>query len=146
MADDRLYELMKKNMRDGLFAASQGPEALRRTVEAMLPPEGPPEFVTSATDQERRDAFARVINELFPPETLDLDECTSEIEASYRKLVGAARRGPEAVRKTIEKLKPGTSDWKRTAWDILEARQKGRPQFLFKDPKSGGFLHWSPEE
>ena len=69
-----------------------------------------------------------------------------EIEAAYRKLLRAARRGPEAVRRTIEKLRPGTSDWRRTAWDILEARQKGRPEFLFKDPKSGGFLHWSPEE
>ena len=44
MADDRLYELMKKNLREGLFAASQSPEALSPTIDAMLPPEGPPDF------------------------------------------------------------------------------------------------------
>jgi hypothetical protein len=32
----------------------------------MFPPEGPPDFVISATDQEGREAFGRVMNEIFP--------------------------------------------------------------------------------
>jgi hypothetical protein len=143
---DKLYDLMKKNIAEGLIARRQGPEAFRRQAEAMFPPEGPPDFVKSATDQERRDAFARVMNELFPSEPVDDEECTSEIEAGYQRVLAAAPQGPEAVRKIIEEISQGTADWIGDAWDLLEARQRGRPWFLYKDKETGGFLHSSPQE
>jgi hypothetical protein len=143
---DKLYDLMKKNMREALIAHSQGPEALREQAEAMFSAEGPPAFVTSATDQERREAFARVMNELFPSEPVDDEECTPEIEASYQRVVAAAPQGPAAVRMIIEEIRPGTRNWMRDAGDLLEARQKGRPRFLYKDTETGGFLHWSQRE
>ena len=76
---------------------------------------------------------------------MDEGECTPEIEASYRKLMAAAPQGPAEVRKIVEEIQPGTRDWIRKAWDVLEAQQQGRPRFLWADRETAGLVHWSPE-
>ena len=144
---DELYELMKKNLREGLIAATEGPESLRRQAEAMFPPEGPSALATSATPQERREAFARALTDLFPQKDLEDEEgCTPAIEASYQKLLAAAPHGADAVRKKLIEMNPETRDWIRSSWDIVEARQKGRPHFLWIDPETGGSIPWPATE
>jgi hypothetical protein len=65
---DELYDLMKKNLHDGLAAANRGPEALRKQAEAMFPPDHPQDLMNSREGhQQGREAFARVLNEAFPP-------------------------------------------------------------------------------
>ncbi len=144
---DELYELMKKNLREGLLAARQGPDALRRQADSMFPPEGPAACATSATPRERRAAFARALKDLFPPKPpADDEECSPQTETSYQLLLAAAPHGAAAVRHAIQEIQPGAADWIRAAWNVLEARRKGRPHFLFKDPETGSFIHWPPGE
>ena len=78
----------------------------------------------SATRQQMRDAFRRVIHELFPAASVheDEEECTPEIEADYQNLLAAAEHGADAVRLIVEAIRPGTNDWVSHAWGVIAAR------------------------
>lgn len=120
MADDRLYQFLKQNVQEGLLAAGQGPEALRRQAAKVFA-QNPPDFVKSATDQERHRAFLRVMQELEEPSP----EQAAELEQAYRLILEASQQGRGGLQKLLG------PNWAAQASELLELRAKGRPHFEY---------------
>jgi len=68
------------------------------------------------------------------------------IEKSYQKLLTAAKDGPDAVRKAVEEISPGSPDWIEAAWDVILARQQDHPRFNYSDEETGATVHWPSDE